>query len=155
VTTYRLGRMPAKLAAAQAELADCRACPRDCGVNRLQDELGMCKVGRKALVSTVAPHHAEEAPLRGWSGSGTVFFSMCNLRCVFCQNWDLSQQRAGAFVCLCDGSLPGHSGVTGVPAGAASSSLAKVAAGESPAAEGGAQRAQPHLTVLLAVQGLS
>lgn len=55
----------------------------------------MCKVGRKALVSTVAPHHAEEAPLRGWSGSGTVFLSGCNLRCVFCQNWDLSQQRAG------------------------------------------------------------
>lgn len=47
-------------------------------------------------MSTVAPHFAEEAPLKGWSGSGTVFFSMCNLRCVFCQNWDISQQRAGA-----------------------------------------------------------
>jgi hypothetical protein len=62
---------------------------------RLKDELGMCNVGRKALVSTVAPHFAEEAPLKGWRGSGTVFFSMCNLRCVFCQNWDISQQRAG------------------------------------------------------------
>ncbi|KAF8062789.1 ASC1-like protein [Scenedesmus sp. PABB004] len=95
VTTHRLGRMPAKLAAAEAELADCRACPRDCGVNRLQDKRGMCGVGRKLLVSTVAPHFAEETPLQGWSGSGTVFFSMCNLRCVFCQNHDISQQRAG------------------------------------------------------------
>lgn len=57
--------------------------------------MGVCKVGRKALVSTVAPHFAEEAPLQGWRGSGTVFFSGCNLRCVFCQNWDISQQRAG------------------------------------------------------------
>lgn len=65
---------------------------------RLKDELGMCKVGRKALVSTVAPHFAEEQPLQGRHGSGTVFFSMCNLRCVFCQNWDISQQRAGGNV---------------------------------------------------------
>jgi uncharacterized Fe-S radical SAM superfamily protein PflX len=63
---------------------------------RLKDEQGVCNVGRNALVSTVAPHFAEEAPLQGWKGSGTVFFSMCNLRCVFCQNWDISQQRAGA-----------------------------------------------------------
>eukprot|EP00775_Hariotina_reticulata_P007293 gene7293-7506_t len=77
------------------ELADCRVCPRNCGVNRLQDELGVCGVGRKMCVSTVAPHFAEEDPLKGWNGSGTVFFSMCNLRCIFCQNWDISQRRAG------------------------------------------------------------
>lgn len=63
---------------------------------RLNDEVGVCNVGRQALVSTVAPHFAEEAPLQGQNGSGTVFFSMCNLRCVFCQNWDISQQKAGA-----------------------------------------------------------
>jgi putative pyruvate formate lyase activating enzyme len=69
--------------------------------DRLKDELGVCKVGRKALVSTVAPHFAEEAPLQGWRGSGTVFFSGCNLRCVFCQNWDISQQRAGWWLPAC------------------------------------------------------
>ncbi|WIA40873.1 hypothetical protein OEZ86_004539 [Tetradesmus obliquus] len=87
--------MPAKLKAAEKELANCKACPRDCGVDRLAGQLGMCGVGRKLLVSTVAPHFAEESPLQGWNGSGTVFFSMCNLRCVFCQNWDISQKRAG------------------------------------------------------------
>ncbi|NIN10307.1 MAG: radical SAM protein [Gemmatimonadales bacterium] len=72
-------------------LADCRACPRDCGVNRLEDKWAACKTGRHAVVSSAFPHFGEEDPLRGWNGSGTIFFSHCNLRCVFCQNYDISQ----------------------------------------------------------------
>jgi putative pyruvate formate lyase activating enzyme len=76
---------------ALAALADCRACPRDCGVNRLEDRWSACKTGRYAVVSSAFPHFGEEDCLRGWRGSGTIFFSHCNLRCVFCQNYDISQ----------------------------------------------------------------
>ncbi|MGD2217987.1 MAG: hypothetical protein PVJ64_14615, partial [Gemmatimonadales bacterium] len=77
--------------AAVAGLADCRACPRDCRVDRLADKWAACKTGRYALVSSCFPHFGEENPLRGWNGSGTIFFSHCSLRCVFCQNFDISQ----------------------------------------------------------------
>src|ERR687898_2826409 len=76
---------------AVATLADCRACPRDCGVNRLEDRWAACKTGRYAVVSSFFPHFGEEDCLRGWNGSGTIFFAHCNLRCVFCQNFDISQ----------------------------------------------------------------
>jgi putative pyruvate formate lyase activating enzyme len=72
-------------------LADCRACPRDCGVNRLDDKWAACKTGRHAIVSSYFQHFGEEDVLRGCNGSGTIFFSHCNLRCVFCQNYDISQ----------------------------------------------------------------
>jgi putative pyruvate formate lyase activating enzyme len=72
-------------------LAECRICPRDCGVNRLEDRWAACKTGRYAVVSSVFPHFGEEDCLRGWNGSGTIFFGHCNLRCVFCQNFDISQ----------------------------------------------------------------
>ena len=81
----------ARADAAVAGLADCRACPRDCGVDRLSDRWSACKAGRHAVVSSCFPHLGEEDPLRGWRGSGTIFFAHCNLRCVFCQNWDISQ----------------------------------------------------------------
>ncbi|GBD32310.1 hypothetical protein HRbin33_01274 [bacterium HR33] len=76
---------------ALASLADCRACPRDCRVNRLEDKWAACKTGRYAVVSSYFPHFGEEDCLRGWNGSGTIFFAHCNLRCVFCQNFDISQ----------------------------------------------------------------
>lgn len=81
--------------AARAELADCRVCPRNCGCNRMRDERRACHTGRHALVASAFPHFGEEDCLRGWRGSGTIFFGSCNLRCVFCQNWDISQRRAG------------------------------------------------------------
>jgi putative pyruvate formate lyase activating enzyme len=84
-----------RVEAAQAELADCRACPRSCGCNRLRDEKRTCHTGRHAVVSSAFPHFGEEDCLRGWRGSGTIFFGLCNLRCVFCQNWDVSQRRSG------------------------------------------------------------
>jgi len=81
--------------AARAELADCRVCPRNCGCNRLRDEKRACHTGRHAVVSSAFPHFGEEDCLRGWRGSGTIFLGLCNLRCVFCQNWDISQRRSG------------------------------------------------------------
>jgi len=80
----------ARVERAVASLADCRACPRDCGVNRLEDRWSACKTGRLAVVSSAFPHFGEEDCLRGWNGSGTIFFAHCNLRCSFCQNWEIS-----------------------------------------------------------------
>jgi putative pyruvate formate lyase activating enzyme len=93
--THRSGALDAKVEAARRELAHCLACPRDCGVNRLLDERGVCHVGRHALVASAFAHFGEEDCLRGSRGSGTIFFSFCNLKCVFCQNWDISQAPAG------------------------------------------------------------
>jgi putative pyruvate formate lyase activating enzyme len=76
-------------------LADCTVCPRDCHVNRLQDKYAVCKTGRYAEVSSYFAHVGEENCLRGRNGSGTIFFSWCNLRCVFCQNYDISWQGGG------------------------------------------------------------
>ena len=84
-----------RVRAAHTELADCRACPRNCGVNRLEDKTKFCGIGRHARVSSAFPHAGEEDCLRGWAGSGTIFFTMCNLRCVFCQNWNISQRQVG------------------------------------------------------------
>jgi len=84
-----------RIAEARRELADCRICPRDCGSDRTADEIGVCRIGRWAKVASAFPHHGEEDCLRGTRGSGTIFFSGCNLRCVFCQNADISQQACG------------------------------------------------------------
>ncbi len=92
---YREGGLQARVEAALAELEDCCACPRNCHVNRLQDEALLCHTGRLAVVSSAFPHFGEEDCLRGSNGSGTIFFGYCNLRCVFCQNWDISQQKSG------------------------------------------------------------
>ena len=73
----------------------CDLCARRCNVNRLAGKLGVCKTGLQARVSSYGAHMGEEDPLRGWKGSGTIFFSRCNLRCVFCQNHDISQTDAG------------------------------------------------------------
>ncbi len=92
---HREGELQKRASAALAELAVCHICPRNCGVNRLIGETAVCKSGRHAVVASYNPHLGEEEPLRGWRGSGTIFFSWCNLRCVFCQNYDISQEGAG------------------------------------------------------------
>ncbi len=76
-------------------LRSCRVCPRNCDVDRLADETALCRAGRRARVSSYFAHFGEEDCLRGWNGSGTIFFGWCNLRCVFCQNWETSQEGAG------------------------------------------------------------
>jgi putative pyruvate formate lyase activating enzyme len=73
----------------------CTVCPRLCTVDRLADDRGLCRIGRQAIVASHFPHFGEENCLRGWRGSGTIFFSGCNLRCVFCQNFDVSWQVQG------------------------------------------------------------
>ncbi len=73
----------------------CTVCPRRCRVDRRADEVGLCGIGRRAVVASAFAHFGEEDCLRGWNGSGTVFFSGCNLRCVFCQNWDISHHVRG------------------------------------------------------------
>ena len=93
--TCHRGELEARVEAALKELEDCCVCPRNCHVNRLNEEKRVCNTGRHAIVSSAFPHFGEEDCLRGWNGSGTIFFGLCNLRCVFCQNWDISQQHSG------------------------------------------------------------
>lgn len=75
---------------------DCDLCARYCRINRRVTSRGaICRTGERAVVHSFGPHHGEEDPLRGWNGSGTIFFSWCNLRCVFCQNWEIGQRGVG------------------------------------------------------------
>ena len=76
-------------------MEQCRLCPRECGVNRLRGEKGFCQASAQMEIASYHPHFGEERPLVGDGGSGTVFFTHCNLRCVFCINWDVSQGGAG------------------------------------------------------------
>jgi len=92
---HRSGELALRVEEALAALADCMLCPRDCHVNRLADRFAVCKTGRYAVVSSHFAHFGEENCLRGWNGSGTIFFSWCNLRCVFCQNYDISWEGEG------------------------------------------------------------
>ena len=92
---YQSGELARRVEQALAELENCRICPWDCEINRRKDEKKVCRTGRYARVSSYFPHFGEEDCLRGWGGSGTIFFAWCNLRCVFCQNFDISQQEAG------------------------------------------------------------
>ena len=100
ITLASYNRMPLetlrdRASEAQSRLQSCEICPRRCGANRLQDERGFCRVGKLAKVASYTAHFGEEAPLVGHSGSGTIFFSGCNLSCVFCQNYDISQLDQG------------------------------------------------------------
>jgi putative pyruvate formate lyase activating enzyme len=76
-------------------LSECRLCPRDCGADRLKSATGFCRTGRFARVASYGPHFGEEAPLVGINGSGTIFFSSCNLLCSFCQNYGISHGNIG------------------------------------------------------------
>src|SRR5215831_11869199 len=93
---YESGELAARVGRALLALQSCEVCPRNCRVNRLGDKFAVCKTGRYAVVASHFPHFGEEDCLRGWKGSGTIFFSGCNLRCVFCQNFDISWQPQGA-----------------------------------------------------------
>ncbi len=91
----RSGRLREWIGAAVSLLESCRVCPHNCGVNRLVGEAGRCRTGREAIVSSYGPHFGEEAPLVGKHGSGTIFFANCNLTCLFCQNYSISQLGEG------------------------------------------------------------
>jgi putative pyruvate formate lyase activating enzyme len=90
------GELAKRAETAYRHLEDCDLCARYCRVNRRKGiEGAVCRTGERAVVASSGAHHGEEDPLRGWAGSGTIFFSWCNLRCVFCQNWDISQRGVG------------------------------------------------------------
>ncbi|HXE75063.1 MAG TPA: radical SAM protein [Candidatus Xenobia bacterium] len=95
LSLFESGELERRAERALALLADCTLCPRDCHVDRLHDRFAVCKTGRYAVVSSYFPHHGEEDCLRGWNGSGTIFFGWCNLRCVFCQNFETSWEGVG------------------------------------------------------------
>jgi putative pyruvate formate lyase activating enzyme len=83
-------------------LKECKLCPRECRVNRLDGKTGFCNATSTLRVASFNPHFGEERPLVGSGGSGTIFLSHCNLGCVFCQNWDISHQGSGAEVDISD-----------------------------------------------------
>jgi len=90
------GELAKRARIADRHLEDCDLCARYCHVNRKQTLDGVvCRTGELAVVNSAGPHHGEEDCLRGWRGSGTIFFSWCNMRCVFCQNWEISWKGHG------------------------------------------------------------
>ena len=91
----RSGKLAERVEAARALLETCRVCPRCCGINRLDGDVGKCRTANEAMVSSYGPHFGEESPLVGKYGSGTIFFTNCNLRCLFCQNYSISQLGEG------------------------------------------------------------
>ena len=95
IRLYREGALQDRARQALERLRDCALCPRECHVDRLSNERGFCRTGRRAIVSSFHAHYGEEAPLVGSSGSGTIFFSACNLLCNFCQNYEISHLREG------------------------------------------------------------
>ena len=81
-------------------LGCCVMCPRKCGVNRNAGEVGYCGIGADVRIASAGPHFGEESVLVGRGGSGTIFFAGCNLRCIFCQNYDISHERRGRDVSI-------------------------------------------------------
>jgi len=99
VELARSGELARRVEQARERLRRCELCPRNCGVDRLAEgPKGFCRTGVRAIVSSFAPHFGEEAPLVGRHGSGTIFFASCNLRCVFCQNFEISHLMEGRAV---------------------------------------------------------
>jgi putative pyruvate formate lyase activating enzyme len=92
---YQNGTLDKVAEEVYAMLSSCALCPRRCGINRLDNETGFCKTGRKARVYSFAPHHGEEPPVSGERGSGAIFFSGCTMGCVYCQNYEFSQFPRG------------------------------------------------------------
>ncbi len=91
---YASGELFQRAEEAHQHLRSCDLCARYCKVDRYE-QVGVCRTKTKARVASFNPHFGEENPLRGWRGSGTIFFSWCNLRCQYCQNHDISQRPAG------------------------------------------------------------
>ncbi len=94
----RNGILSERVKQAYRQLANCGLCPRDCHVNRQQDAHGFCQAGLSPEVSSFNAHFGEEPPLSGSTGSGTIFFTHCNLRCDFCQNYPISQLGNGTAI---------------------------------------------------------
>jgi len=95
ISLFEKGELNQRIRLLKEFLKECRLCPRECRVNRLDGKVGVCKAGSELMVSNVFPHFGEESPLVGTHGSGTIFLTHCNLRCIFCQNYDISHLGKG------------------------------------------------------------
>jgi len=96
IRLYETGELVERARLLRSRLAACDICPRACGVDRLHDKVGFCRSPLRPLIASACVHRGEEPPVSGSRGSGTIFFANCNLRCVFCQNYQISQ-RPDAF----------------------------------------------------------
>ncbi len=95
VNSLQSGSLAQRVQQAREQLSACHGCGWHCGANRRGGELGKCRTGEQARVSSYGPHLGEERPLSGWKGSGTIFFARCNLKCQYCQNYSISQSADG------------------------------------------------------------
>ncbi len=95
IPLFEKGELNQRIQLLKEFLKECRLCPRGCRVNRLNGEVGYCKAPSELMISSAFPHFGEEPPLVGYHGSGTIFLTHCNLRCVFCQNYDISHLGRG------------------------------------------------------------
>jgi putative pyruvate formate lyase activating enzyme len=92
---YRTGELQQRIVLLERLLGSCTLCPRDCRVNRLGGELGLCRAGNQLVLAAAFPHFGEERPLSGQGGSGAIFISWCNLLCQFCQSWEVNHRGEG------------------------------------------------------------
>ncbi len=95
VRLYQAGKLEKRVNALKEKLKNCTVCPHRCRVDRLNNEKGFCRAGRNPAIASYGPHYGEEPVLVGTGGSGTIFFSFCTLKCVFCQNCEISQGGEG------------------------------------------------------------
>ncbi len=95
ISLFERGELQRRIGLLMDILKECRLCPRECRVNRLKGEVGYCKAPAELMISSAFPHFGEESPLVGYHGSGTIFLTHCNLRCLFCQNYDISHEGRG------------------------------------------------------------
>jgi len=95
IRLYEEGTLKERVEKLKELLRECGVCPHHCGVNRLENQRGFCKTPYTVRVASAFLHRGEEKPIRGYRGSGTIFFSYCNMRCVYCQNYDISQLGEG------------------------------------------------------------
>ncbi len=92
---YKTGELQKRVIESEKLLLSCTLCPRNCKVNRINEEKGFCKSGLKPAISSFSVHNGEEPPISGINGSGTIFFTGCTMRCIFCQNYPISQLYNG------------------------------------------------------------
>lgn len=95
IAAYNSGILSKKVQESLQMLEKCDICPRQCSVHRLKNEEGFCRTGRFAIVCSLFAHHGEEPPVSGENGSGTIFFARCNMHCLYCQNYQFSQEEEG------------------------------------------------------------
>lgn len=98
IPLFEKGEIGKRIEVLNQFLGECQLCPRECGVDRLGGEVGYCQAPSELMISSAFPHFGEEKPLVGYHGSGTIFLTHCNLRCIFCQNYDISHQGRGETV---------------------------------------------------------